>query len=147
MTMSTKIILTTDETLTMEEVSDLSFLFADALGEFAARRSDARDYVEGRYPDLVEGEFDDKVIQVARRVQVARKLHNAALTYKTILDQPGLDSEMLEEMVLAGERAKACKLLLRDVFGMEDSEAEAAFNQLEDKRVARLMRETGLVSL
>lgn len=141
MTMSTKIILTTDETLTMEEVSDLSFLFADALGEFAARRSDARDYVEGRYPDLVEGEFDDKVIQVAR------KLHNAALTYKTILDQPGLDSEMLEEMVLAGERAKACKLLLRDVFGMEDSEAEAAFNQLEDKRVARLMRETGLVSL
>lgn len=143
--MATKIILTTDDTLTAEETNDLRYLFADALGEFAARRSPEVDYVRGRHIDLPAGLLEDKVRQVMRRTQLARKLHNATLTYKTILDQPGLDAETLEEMAQAGERAKACKLLLRDVFGMEDAEAEATFNQLEDKRVSKLMVEQGLV--
>ena len=138
--MATKIILTTDETLTMEEVSDLRFLFTDALGEFVARRSPQVDYVHGRYPELRGAVLEDKVRQVMARTQLAHKLHNAALTYKTILGQPGLDAETLEEMAQAGERAKACKLLLRDVFGMEDAEANATFNQLEDKRISKLMQ-------
>jgi len=143
--MATKIILTTDETLSMEEVSDLRYLFADALGEFTAHRSPEVDYVHGRHADLHGPLLEDKIRQVMRRTQLARKLHNAALTYKTLLDQPGLDAETLEEMAQAGERAKACVLLLRDVFGMEDEEAKATFNQLEDKRISKLMAEQGLV--
>jgi len=144
--MATKIILTTDETLTGEEVGDLRYLFADALDGFASRRADAQAYVDERYPGPdYYPDRDEKVKQVERRVRLARKLHNAALTYKTLHEGPGLSMATLEEMAEAGERAQACILLLQDVFGMEPAEARATYNQLEDKRVAKLMAERGLV--
>lgn len=147
--MATRIILTTDETLTMEEVGDLRYLFADALGGFAATRSDAVAYVESRYPgnDIYPGALkDEKIEQVTRRVLLARKLHNAALTLETHHEGPGLSLITLKEMAEAGERTQALILLFQDVFGMEGDEARAAYNQLEDKRITKLMVEQGLVT-
>lgn len=77
--MSTKIILNIESGLSRQEMDDLRYLFADALGEFAVRRTPAHEYVRGHHPDLREAAFEDKVRQVARRVQLARKLHDATL--------------------------------------------------------------------
>lgn len=140
--MATKIILTADETLSMEEVSDLRYIFADALGEFAARRTPAHSYVDSRYPGK---DFDptreEKITQVDRRILLARKLHNATLTYKTFHDAPGgLSADTLAEMAESGERAGACILFLQDVFEMKPVEARDTYNQLEDIRVAKQAR-------
>lgn len=77
--MSTKIILNVDSGLSRQEMDDLRYLLADALGEFAAHRTSAHEYVLGRYPDLREAALEDKIKQVARRIQLARKLHDATL--------------------------------------------------------------------
>lgn len=82
--MATKIVLTVDDGLTAQEVDDLRYLLSDALGEFAARRTPARDYVENRYPGPdYYPDREEKVEQVRRRCAVARKLHNAALGFET----------------------------------------------------------------
>lgn len=59
---------------------------------------------------------------------------------------PGIHEETLEAMAQSGERAQASVLLLQDLFGMEEEEARATYNQLEDKRVAKLMAAQGLVT-
>lgn len=84
LTMSTKIILNVDSGLSRQEMDDLRYLLADALGEFAARRTSVRGYVLGRYPDLRDAALEDKIKQVAGRVQLASKLHAAtpAVTYE-----------------------------------------------------------------
>ena len=81
--MATKIILTVDEGLTEQEITDLRFLLSDALGEFAAARTPAKEYVKGRYPDEKEYyAYDGKLAQVERRNLLAEKLHNAALRFE-----------------------------------------------------------------
>jgi hypothetical protein len=81
--MAMKIILTVDDGLTEQEQADLRYLLSDALGEFAARRTPAKAYVEERYPDDKHYfAFDDKLAQVERRNTLARKLHNAALHFE-----------------------------------------------------------------
>ena len=78
--MPAKIILTVDDDITEEEQKDLQYLLSDALSEFATCRSPAKDYVANRYPgkDYLPDRLD-KVAQVERRIDLARKLHNAAL--------------------------------------------------------------------
>lgn len=144
--MATKIILKVDDGLTEQEQTDLRYLLTDALGEFASRRTPEVDYVRGRYPDLNTGPLEDKIRQVMRRNLLAKKLHNAALTFRAVIEGPGLDVETVEEMAESGERAKASVLLLQDLFGMEEEEARATFNQLEDKRISKLMNAKGLVT-
>jgi hypothetical protein len=81
--MVTKIVLTVEDGLTEQEQTDLRYLLTDALGEFAARRTPAKEYVETRYPDDKQYfAFDDKLAQVERRNTLARKLHNAALHFE-----------------------------------------------------------------
>jgi hypothetical protein len=83
--MQTKIILTVDGGLTDDEQADLCYLFSDALGEFAARRTPAKQYVEERYPDDKRYfAFDDKLAQVERRNTLALKLHSAALNFEVL---------------------------------------------------------------
>lgn len=116
--MATKIILTTDEQLTDKDVDDMSYLLSDALGEFAARRTPAREYVVQRYPGPdYYPDREEKVQQVERRITLARKLHSAAL-HPQVMDR---------------------LRLLQEMFGMTEEEAIATFNQLEDKRVSKLM--------
>jgi hypothetical protein len=87
--MPTKIVLTVEEGLSKEEIQDLQYLLTDALGEFAARRTPAIEYVENRYETLAQRRedlvdtFDKKVGQVIRRNQLAKKLHNPALHIET----------------------------------------------------------------
>lgn len=80
MTVASKIILTVEDGLSRQEMDDLQYLFADALGEFAVRRTDARTYVENRYPgaDFLFN-HEEKIAQVERRIALAKKLHSAAL--------------------------------------------------------------------
>jgi hypothetical protein len=83
--MQTKITLTVDGGLTEDELTNLRYLIDDALGEFVARRSPARQYVEERYPD--DGRyfaFNDKLAQVELRNQLAHKLHRAALKVEDV---------------------------------------------------------------
>jgi hypothetical protein len=79
--MPAKIILTVEDDISEEEQKDLQYLLSDALMEFATRRHPAKDYVANRYPDK-DTLFNrlDKVAQVERRSDLARKLHNAALS-------------------------------------------------------------------
>ncbi len=136
--MATKIILTVDEELSTQDCDDLRYLFADALGEFASHRYPPEQYIEERYPSTNEGynwlDRKQKLEQVQRRVVLARKLHNAALTHV-------VDPEPREP-----KRAYDAQRWLRETFGMDEAEARATYNQLEDKRVARKMREQGLVT-
>ncbi len=83
---ATKIVLTVDGGLTEQDVSDLRHLLADALSEFAATRANPAEYVRQRYPDNKEDfyAFDGKLAQVERRVDLARKLHDAALNVELI---------------------------------------------------------------
>lgn len=78
--MPAKIILTVEGDITEEEQKDLEYLLSDALSEFATRRYPAKDYVANRYPGK-EYLFDkfEKTAQVERRIDLARKLHDAAL--------------------------------------------------------------------
>ena len=81
--MATRIILTVDDGLDEEEIKDLTFLLSDALHDFRVLRTPAIDYVRKRYPDQpLSLEGDGKVMQVERRVWLARKLHNAALAFE-----------------------------------------------------------------
>ncbi len=108
--MATKIVLTVDEGLTQEEVDDLRYLLTDALGEFAARRTPARDYVEKRYvrteaDGVVVHTFgpkgtESKIEQVRRRCALARKLNLAAFGHQALDDK-----QLLFEQLLAHERA------------------------------------------
>lgn len=89
--MATKIVLTVEEGLTKQEVEDLRYLLTDALGEFAARRTPARDYVENRYPgsDVYPGALREKnVQQVERRNALAKKLHDVALHFEVEHAEP-----------------------------------------------------------
>jgi len=85
--MATKIILTVDDGLSGQEVRDLTYLFTDALQDFAVRRTPVRDYVRGRYPDQVNDMTKTgKIAHVERRIDLARKLHNAALGHSVYED-------------------------------------------------------------
>jgi hypothetical protein len=81
--MAAKIILTLEVDISEQEQKDLEYLISDALAEFATRRYPAKDYVDERYPKTNEGynwvDRTEKVAQVERRIDLARKLHNAAL--------------------------------------------------------------------
>lgn len=152
--MPTKIELIVEDDLSKQEVDDLQYLLTDAIGEFADRRSPAELYVLKRYAreekdGVVVYTFGpkgtlDKIEQVRRRVALAKKLHNATLHPKATNIGPGLSEATLAEMAEADSRADACVMFLQDVFGMSSEEARGCFNQLEDKRVARLMVEQGL---
>jgi hypothetical protein len=147
--MATKIILTIDDGLSQQEIDDLRYLFSDAFGEFATRRWPPDDYVEQRYPgkDVYPPgpRRIEKIVQVQRRVALAQRVNTAAHTFETVHVGPGLARETLNLMAESEHRAEASVLLLQDLFGMEEEEAQATFNQLEDKRVAKMMREQGLV--
>lgn len=154
--MPTKIELIVEDDLTKQEVDDLQYLLTDAVGEFADRRSPAELYVLKRYvreekDGVVVHTFGpkgtlDKIEQVRRRVALAKKLHNATLQPKVSNIAPGLSEATLAEMAEADTRDEACIVFLQDVFGMSLEEARGAFNQLEDKRISRLMVEQGLVT-
>jgi len=136
--MATKIIMTVDAGLSVEEQADLKYLLSDALGEFAARRTPALEYVKNRYPDeKIYYQANDKLAQVERRNDLACKLHNAALTFDVTHPVPGIDLELLEEMAASGERRKVCMLLLQDLFEMSPDETRVAYNWLEDARITR----------
>lgn len=89
--MATKIVLTIDDGLTESEANDLRYLLSDALGEFAASRlrgGSAEAYVEGRYPGPdYYPDRTEKVEQVKRRIDLAKKMHNPALSFE-ILQYP-----------------------------------------------------------
>jgi len=80
--MISRLILTLDRQLSVEERDTLRYLISDALAEFASHREPAKEYVDKRYPN-VEGyawlDRDKKVQQVYGRTKLARSLHNAAL--------------------------------------------------------------------
>jgi len=153
--MAAKIILTIEEGLTTREVDDLRYLLSDALGDFAVKRNDAKAYVEGRYvgADYYPNQ-DEKIQQVLRRVRLARKLHGPALQFTIALEADHTNhvcKEVLCKDPYATEcpstidRAVAALAYLQETFGMTEEEARAAYNQLEDKRVSKLMVEQGLV--
>jgi hypothetical protein len=73
-----KLIMDVDEPLTEQEQVDLRYLFADALWDFRCARKG--DYVETRYAEQEEWFREKKRKDVERRVALATKLHNAALT-------------------------------------------------------------------
>jgi hypothetical protein len=84
-----KIILEIKTGLTAQEVKDLRYLLADALGEFCAARGNgnAEQYVAERYPGdrvFAGDQRVAKVAQVQRRLDLAAKLHNAALNLKVV---------------------------------------------------------------
>jgi hypothetical protein len=129
--MATKITLTLDDELTEKECDDLRQLLADAFGEFATRRWPPDDYVESRYPSTNEGyswlNRPEKIEQVMRRVVLAQKLHKAAFGH-VVDPEPRADKRVVDSL-----------RWLRETFGMSYEEARATFNQLEDKRVSKLM--------
>jgi hypothetical protein len=118
--MKTQIIITIDNGLLPREVDDVAVLLLDAFGEFATHRYPAEDYVERRYPNIGVGRID-KIVQVRRRIDLATKLNHASHTAKIVTD--------------GDARSDTCISLLMDLFGMEEEEARATYNQLEDKRV------------
>lgn len=94
--MAMKIVLTVEEGLSQQEVDDLRYLLSDALGEFAARRTPARDYVENRYPGPdYYPDREEKIAQVARRCVLARKLHDASLGFEVVSDKRRRFEQML----------------------------------------------------
>ena len=80
--MAAKIVIELDveaeEALVGVSDQQLGILLRDAFGEFADRRSPAREYVDRRYPGdgVFAGEARDvKVKQVERRINLANALH------------------------------------------------------------------------
>jgi hypothetical protein len=163
--MATKIILTVTDGLTAQETEDLRYLLSDALGDFAAGRNDAAEYVDKRYPGTdYYPEREEKIQQVLRRVRLARKLHDAALSFETrerhtnhavciAMEKPcartcyAEGSETLAEIIEEGAgRTNANIKLLGDMFGVEGEEARALCNQLEDRRISKLMVEHKLAA-
>ena len=69
------------EVLTNTEQNALTYLLSDALSDFVKARSngDAVQYVLDRYEAIDSGLFQKKVQEVKARVDLAKKLHNAAL--------------------------------------------------------------------
>lgn len=136
--MATKITMTLEDDLTQQECDDLQLLMCDAFSEFATRRWPPDDYVDSRYPVTNEGyswvNRPEKVAQVKRRVALAQKLHHGAF------------SHVIEPEPREPKRIYDTVRWLRETFGMDEAEARATYNQLEDKRVARKMREQGLVT-
>jgi hypothetical protein len=135
--MATKITLTVDEELTAQECKQLQTLMCDAFGEFASRRFPAEQYVDERYPVTNEGyswlNRPEKIKEVQSRIVLAKKLHHAVFDY--VVD-PEPD---------AAKRAYDTQRFLQETFGMSGEEARATYNQLEDKRISKLMAEQGLV--
>lgn len=134
--MATKITLTIDEGLSDKECSILKNLMCDAFSEFATRRYPAEDYVASRYP-ASEG-YDwlnrpEKIKEVHLRCVLAKKLHHAVFDY------------MVDPEPDAAKRAHDAQRWLQETFGMSGEEARATYNQLEDKRISKLMVEQGLV--
>lgn len=181
--MATMIIMTVDGGLSTQEVQDLRYLLSDALGDFAVKRSDEVKYVDARYPGPdYYPDRDNKIEQVRRRIQLARKMHNVVLgfvvssehdhknhtcpdTDPNILCPDPYASEcpkwealrkghseryvqaVLHESLHAGlERQTAALTCLQQLFGMTEEEARASYNQLEDKRITKLLVEQGLVT-
>ncbi len=144
--MPDKIVLTVDDGLTEQERTDLRYLLSDALGEFAGHRTPADDYVARRYPgpDYFP-DREEKVAQVRRRNALARKLHGAALSFE-VERQPLHTETLLAAAAKEGAgRAKQAVEALCELFDLSVEEGRATYNQLEDKRVSRLMARPGLV--
>ncbi len=167
--MATKIILTIEETLDSNEQHKLRNLLCDAFSEFATRRSPAEQYVEERYP--VGENYDwlnrsEKVKEVNTRIARAKQLHSA--TFEAIfvpqhvnhaiciaMKKPCSSTcyaegeqtlrEIEDDVLASAGRAQARMRLLQEMFGMTEEEARASFNQLEDKRISKLMAKQGQV--
>ncbi len=92
--MSTKIIMTLEETLTDAERDKLRGLLQDAFYEFAGSRTPARVYVAERYPANERTPYpigpkrEAKVAEVEQRIHLAQKLHQAAFTMEAVIDPP-----------------------------------------------------------
>ncbi len=72
-----------DAPFTKEEKSAMRHLFADALGEFVAHRDKpVEEYVERRYGWMNTEQQEAKVAETKTRCKVARRLHNAALSFE-----------------------------------------------------------------
>ena len=80
--MAIKIVLTV-ETLSTEEQGDLERMLRAALGEFAARRTPALEYVKERYPEeKIYYQANDTLAQTERANDLACKLHAAPLSFE-----------------------------------------------------------------
>lgn len=84
--MATKILMVVADDLSQQEIKDLRYLLTDALAGFVVARSDAREYVVRRYRAEDGVDVDEKIAQVSRRVKLARKLHDAALSHEVFRD-------------------------------------------------------------
>ena len=82
--MKTKIVFVVENGLSEEEKADLRYLFADAVAEFADKRFPADLYVERRYTHHYEMFREKKVVEVARRVKLARELHDTMLSFELV---------------------------------------------------------------
>jgi hypothetical protein len=145
--MPTKIVMTVEEGLTPAEVADLQYLLVDAIGEFASKRALPELYVVKRYAEAFSPKaMLDKIEQVRRRRDLAQKLHNPALAHE--VEQHPLHTEvLLASIAMEGaERCRNAVVALQEVFGLTEEEARGAYNQLEDKRVSRMMAEQGLTT-
>jgi hypothetical protein len=167
--MATKIILTIDETLDTNEQHKLRNLLCDAFSEFATRRSPAEQYVEERYPAGENYDWlnrSEKVKEVNTRIARAKQLHSATFEATfvpqhvnhavcVVAKKPCSPTcyaageqtlrEIDDEVAASGARAQARLSLLQEMFGMTEEEARAAYNQLEDKRISKLMVKQGQV--
>lgn len=120
--MATKIVLTVEEGLSKQEIEDLRYLLTDALGEFAARRTPARDYVDGRYTtDTYAGAHREcKVQQVERRNALAKKMHDAALHFQTESVEPHCPTPVFEYYSSCGDDDKAAMSAALDLLPAAD---------------------------
>lgn len=168
--MATKIILTIDETLEVNEQHKLRNLLCDAFSEFATVRYPAEQYVEKRYP--VGENYDwlnrtEKVAEVNTRIARARQLHSAVFEATFIPQhvnhavcvlakkpcsptcyETGEQAlrELDDEVTTTLAHGRARLVLLQEMFGMTEEEARATYNQLEDKRISKLMVKQGKVT-
>lgn len=134
--MATKITLTIEEGLSDKECAKLKNLMCDAFGEFATRRYPAEQYVDDRYPPTADYNWlnrSEKIEEVRMRIDLSKKLHHAVFDY-TVDPEPD-----------AAKRAYDASRWLQETFGMSPDEARATYNQLEDKRISKLMAAQGLV--
>lgn len=93
-----QMILRLDEPLSEEDAKALRFLLTDALSDFRMARGEPEDYVRKNY--VAHGMFEEgsveykkKVKDVATRLSLAKRLHNAAIRIKVEVDQSEDDDE------------------------------------------------------
>lgn len=89
------IIFTIPDDLSAEEITDLRYLFSDAINAFIATRTPEEHYVNTAYGGHNSGKLmlADKVAQVRRRVALAKKLYNATLNFEILEEGNDHDEE------------------------------------------------------